>query len=108
MHKHPYRSRKRKRKESQLNSSNDHLAESLAEKTKPEGIEMELIDEVDDISKKLTILLLIIYMLYYSSLILLQEKSKIVLYVLSHYLNLLIMLMTCTLMEMHVLKKSLM
>ena len=68
MHKHTYRSRKQKRKERQLNSSNDQLAESLAEKTKPEGIEMKLIDEINDISKKLTILLLIIYSYnYYSS-----------------------------------------
>ena len=61
MHIHAYRSRKQKRKERQLNSSNDKLAESSAEKTKLEEIEMKLIDEADDISKKLTILLLIIY-----------------------------------------------
>ena len=60
MHAHVYRSRKQKRKERQLNSSNNQLAESLAQKTRPEGIEMKLIDEANDISKKLTILLLII------------------------------------------------
>ena len=60
MHAHVCRSRKQKRKERQLNSSNNQLAESLAQKTKPEGIEMKLIDEANDISKKLTILLLII------------------------------------------------
>ena len=63
MHMCTCRSRKQKRKERQLNLSNDQLAGSLAEKTKLEGIEMKLIDEVDDISKKLTILLLIIAIL---------------------------------------------
>ena len=61
IHAHVYRSRKQKRKKGHFNSSNDQLAESSAEETKLEGIEMKLIDEADDISKKLTILLMIIY-----------------------------------------------